>query len=173
MEREKRRDLAKERSADDARAIKQWLVLSPIPYNGVDGLPVLDDELIPNEAGLRPRVKQTVTIDGKAYEWTDVHLEDYLLELHHPDEKKRTERFYCAGYAVTYLVMKVGSAQQAKITLNGREIYRKTDMPGWEPDRDTVTGIRLKAGEWSGSVRIMEAEGQPVPGLRFALNPDG
>jgi hypothetical protein len=160
----------------------------------VDGLPILDDALIPNEAGLRPRIDQTVTINGRAYEWTEVHSDGYLLDLHYLDEKKANETYYCAGYAVAYLVcdteredlvMKVGSAQQAKIALNGREVYRKTDTPQWEPDRDTVTGIRLKAGvnvlvfklvnqadEWRGSVRITEADGTPVPGLYFTLDPN-
>jgi hypothetical protein len=160
----------------------------------VDGLPVLDEDLIPNEAGLHPGVDQSVMIDGQAYKWTEFQLQDFVVDLHGPDETKRNETYYCAGYAVTYLVcetektnlvMEVGSAEQAKIILNGQEVYRKTDTPQWEPNRDTVTGIHLKAGanvlvfklvgqanDWKGSVRITEAQGKPVPGLRFTLDPD-
>jgi eukaryotic-like serine/threonine-protein kinase len=192
--RKARHKQARQLSTEDARAIKQWLVLSPIPYNSVDGLLVLDDELIPNEAEVRPRENQSVTINGNAHEWMAYHLEDFVLDLHYLDEKPEKATYYCAGYAVTYLIcdterenlmIKVGSADQAKITLNGQEVYRKTDTPQWEPDRDTVTGIRLKAGvnllvfklvsqanEWKGSLRIMQADGQPVPGLRISLDPD-
>ena len=55
---------------------------------------------------------------------------------------------------------------------------------GWEPERDTVSGIELKAGlnvlvfkvvnervDWGGSVRITDAAGQVVKGLRVTLDP--
>jgi len=52
-------------------------------------------------------------------------------------------------------------------------------------DGDQVTGVELKAGlnvlvfkvangvaDWSGSVRLLDAQGQPLKGIRVTLDPD-
>ena len=82
------------------------------------------------------------------------------------------------------LVLRIGSDDQAKIFLNECEVYRSTKTLGWEPERDTVSGIEPKAGlnvlvfkvvnellSWGGSVRISDAAGQSVKGLRVTLDP--
>jgi len=100
---------------------------------------------------------------------------------------------FSVAYAVCYLVspaaqtgvvLRIGSDDQAKIFLNEREVYRSTKTQTWEPERNMVAGIELKAGlnvlvfkvvnereGWVGSVRISDAAGQPVKGLRVTLDP--
>lgn len=68
--------------------------------------------------------------------------------------------------------------------LNGKEIYWSDAPRGYAPDQDVVTGVELKAGlnvlvfkvvnetiEWLGSVRLTDAAGQPVQGIRVSLAP--
>ena len=100
---------------------------------------------------------------------------------------------FSVAYAVCYLespaaqtgvVLRIGSDDQAKIFLNESEVYRSTKTQSWEPERDTVSGIELKAGlnvlvfkvvnereGWVGSVRISDAAGQVIKGLRVTLDP--
>ena len=80
--------------------------------------------------------------------------------------------------------MKVGSDDSSKIYLNGRQVYRYTFGGMFGPDRHTVSGIELKDGrnvlvfkvvntilDWRGSVRLTDASGNPVPGIRVTLDP--
>jgi hypothetical protein len=82
------------------------------------------------------------------------------------------------------LLVKVGSDDEAKIYLNGKEIYRCGEVRGWVADQDMVTGVNLKAGlnvlvfkvvneisGWRGSVRFTDAAGQPVKGIRVTRDP--
>lgn len=100
---------------------------------------------------------------------------------------------WSVAYAVCYiqsetnrngLLMKVGSDDQAKIYLNGREIYRHDAPRECVVDQDVVDGVELKAGlnvlvfkvvnqehGWQGSVRFTDPAGQPVQGIRMTLTP--
>ena len=80
----------------------------------------------------------------------------------------------------------VGSDDTARIYLNGSEVYRHLDPRTWQADADEVNGVALKAGlnvlvfkvangggEWDGSVRLLDAAGQPVKGIKATLDPEG
>jgi hypothetical protein len=80
--------------------------------------------------------------------------------------------------------VKVGSDDQAKVYLNGREIYRREEGRAYVPDQDVAAGVDLQVGvnvlvfkvvngdgDWQGSVRFTDAAGQPVKGLRVMLIP--
>jgi hypothetical protein len=97
------------------------------------------------------------------------------------------------AYAVTYiqsetahtgLLMNVGSDDEARIYLNGKQIYRSDAVREYAPDQDVVPGVELTAGlnvlifkvvnettEWQGSVWFTNAAGQPVQGIRVTLAP--
>ena len=182
------------RFAKDPGAIRQWLVLS-LPQGAFGGPILLDEEQLPDEARLRPRTHEPTRLGNHDRVWIPLHLEDYRLDL-----RKDIEAIYqpMAAYAVSYvlsdrdqsgLVLKVGSDYHAKLYLNQREIYRRVNPATVEPDRDTVTGIELKAGlnvlvfkvvkadkddklPWGGSVRFTTADGSPVTGLTVTLDPD-
>jgi WD40 repeat protein len=188
-------DLA--RQASDPGAIKQWLVLAPIRIEGRDSETRLEEEQLPGEERLRPhpgeRIKVVGNYDGvEDFVWTAVRQEDYRIDL------KKIVNFpvhHSLGYMVTYilsdadhsgLLMKVGSDYNAKIYLNGRVVHEQRNPTTFEPDRDKVEGIELKAGlnvlvfkivqtsrhDWGGSVWITEADGQPVKGIKVTLDPD-
>jgi len=80
--------------------------------------------------------------------------------------------------------MKVGCDDEAKIYLNGKEIYRNEIARACVPDQDEVAGIEFRAGlnvlvfkvvneilGWQGSVRFADAAGQPLKGIRVTLDP--
>jgi hypothetical protein len=98
---------------------------------------------------------------------------------------------YCVAYAVCYLdadadqndiTMHVGSDDQAKVYLNGREAYRYSRLRHIARDEDSVGGLAFKRGvnvlvlklvnetyDWKGCVRFTDKDGRPVQGLRVSL----
>lgn len=82
--------------------------------------------------------------------------------------------------------MRVGSDDEAKIYLNGKEIYRNEMARACMPELDEVAGVELKAWlnvlvfkvvnetlGWQGSVRFTDSSGQPLKGIRVTLDPSG
>ncbi len=100
---------------------------------------------------------------------------------------------HAAVYAVCYLSapsvrsdlrILVGSDDQAKICLNGKQIYRQTAAREGVPDQDTVSGVTLEAGTnllvfkvlnvtgpWGGSVRFTDSVGAPISDLSAHSSP--
>jgi dipeptidyl aminopeptidase/acylaminoacyl peptidase len=183
----------RERRALDPGAIKQWLVLAPIPFadrTHEGALKALDQEQIQPEGELRPRAGHRVKVGQNELIWSALRGEDYLIDFNQLSGKL-TE--WSVAYAICYikseadrtgLLMKVGSDDQAKVYLNGKRIYRCEEAQDYVADRDPVEGVELKAGfnvlvfkvvnevaGWRGSVRFTDAAGQPVKGIHVTPEP--
>jgi WD40 repeat protein len=174
----------------DPGAISQWLVLAPISFDGRDGAKALAQEQIPDEAHLRPQAGELVRVGANQRVWQEFHLNDYGLDF---NELLKTTCDWSAAYAVCYLeseteqpglMIKIGSDDQAKVYLNGKEIYKCEEARGFLPDQDEVTGVELRAGlnllvfkvvneqvDWRGSLRLTDSDGRPVKGVRVTLAP--
>jgi hypothetical protein len=175
--------------AQDPGGIQPWLVLAPIPFEGrtnAAAVQALDQEQIPQEAHLRPHAGDRIIVGGRQLVWREVrqYLINFNQLLNQPTE-------WSVAYAVCYLQsdadrtglrMEVGSDDEAKIYLNGKEIYRNQGARTFLPDQDVVEGVELNSGlnvlvfkvvnetlEWEGSVRFTDAAGQPVKGIRVTL----
>jgi len=74
---------------------------------------------------------------------------------------------------------------EAKAYLNGKEFYANPYPRPYYTEQDNVPGILLNAGlnmlvfkvanetrEWKGSIRFTDVTGQPLKGVRVALDPD-
>jgi WD40 repeat protein len=181
----------------DPGAIRQWLVLAPMPFQGNANLNVLRQQ-ISHEAGLRPRASSHPSEAPGTLAWTSVQLGEVSLKLDFVELlnkiKPGSATEHQAAYAVSYvlserpqtnLTLLVGSDDTARIYLNEKEIYRQLNPRMWQADQDEVSGVELKAGlnvlvfkvandtgSWSGSVRFLDNVGQPVPGLTVTLDPE-
>ena len=151
----------------------------------------MQSEHVAREGQLRPRAGERVKVGRSELVWREILSDDYRLDF---NQIVGRQTQFSVAYAVCYLhsptvqtnlVLKIGSNDQAKLFLNEREVYRITNPQSLGPDRDTVSGIELKAGlnvlvfkvvnervDWSGSIRITDATGQPVNGLRMTLDPE-
>src|SRR5262249_44192041 len=100
---------------------------------------------------------------------------------------------YCAAYAVCYiqsevhqtnLCIKVGSDDQSKVYLNGKEIYRCERDRSYVPDQDTITSVELKPGlnvlvfkvvneldQWLASFRSPAPSALPLSGSHLPATP--
>ncbi len=193
-QRRREQDSSKEQEAtlraQGGGAIGDWLVLLPIPFKGTTrGVAGLQDERLPDEALLRPHAGDSIKIAGVELNWRAVQTHegtlDFVRLLGNPGN-------YSVAYAVGYinslvprtdLTLKVASDDQSKIYLNRKLIYQ------FAADRnslgeDGVAGVELRAGVnvivfkvvnetggWQGSVRFLDHDGNPVPGLSTALSP--
>ena len=192
LQRERAAEQERQTSARARNSIKQWLVLAPIALaTGQRGAEGLDIEQIEGEARLRPKVGEARSIGGGELKWRELVLTNEVIDFN-AILGQVTE--YSVAYAVTYieseaartgLVMLVGSDDQARIYLNQQEISREPHPTSWEPDRDTVSGIELKAGlnvlvfkvvnersGWGGSIRFTDAQGNPVKGIKVTRDPE-
>jgi WD40 repeat protein len=176
--------------SQDPGAIKHWLVLLPIPFDGGDGARAMNDEQVAHENQLRPRAEERIKVGSGELVWREVRLKDYLIDF---NELAGETREWSVAYAVAYIqseasqrnvVLKVGSDDQAKIYLNGKPVYQSPIPRAYVADQDIVAeGVELKAGlnvlvfkvvnqalDWQGSVRFTDAAGHPVKGLRVGLD---
>jgi serine/threonine protein kinase/tetratricopeptide (TPR) repeat protein len=176
--------------AQDPGAIKQWLVLAPLGFAGQNGAMALDQQQIPQEANLRPRAGERVKVGDRDFVWKSLQLDDCLIDF---NQLVGGTTDWSVAYAVCYiqtdtahrdLLMRVGSDDQAKVFLNGQEVYQSGKARSYVTDQDVVRGVELKAGlnvlvfkvvnerwDWRGSARFTDAAGQPVNGIRVTLTP--
>jgi serine/threonine protein kinase len=181
--------------------IRSWLVLSePLSYPGQMSHPndqkyrlaleALNQQQIPKEGLLRPRVGGRLELGGKSLSWKEYHHKilyiDFVDLYGRPANHKLT-------YAVCYLhadtdrsdvALLVGSDDQSKIYLNGQEIYRNDQFRGLRLDDDPVRPLTLRKGRntlifkvvngggaWQGSIHVIDQDGRPPRGVRFGLEP--
>jgi WD40 repeat protein len=184
---------ARAQRAQDPGAIKKWLLLAPIPlgHHSYDlFLKALDQEQIPGEASLHPRAGDRAEVGTTRRIWSPLQQEDYLINLNYILGEAHD---YSLAYAVSYirseraqagLLLKVGSDDGSKVFLNGKEVISLPSPRLYRAEKEVASGVALKAGlnvlvfkivnksgEWKGSVRITDAESQPVKGISVTLDP--
>jgi serine/threonine protein kinase len=184
--------LAKRAVPDERNFLRAWLVLSEsVPYEGADGVRVLDEKQIPDEALLQPRAGDRVEVIGKTLSWKEHHSAEPYIDfaaLYGPPTDSRLAYAVCYVYAEAdrdHLVLRAGSDDQAKLYLNGKEVYRQTKDRALELDEDEIRPITLQKGTnvlvfkvvngdgpWEGSLHFVTKDGRPAEGLRFGLEPE-
>jgi len=183
-----------QRVARNRDSIKQWLILAPIPLaSGQSGAAGLDIEQIEGEGQLRPKVAEARSVGGGELKWRQVALEDYddyVIDFNAILGRETTQS---VAYAVSYLrseasqrglQMLVGSEAEAKVYLNGKQVYKSSVPRALLGEQDTVPNIPLKPGlnvlvfkvvnethAWQGSIWLTDAQGHPVKGIKVTLDP--
>jgi WD40 repeat protein len=190
-------DLISELTREEAVAkqvgtVRDWLIVAPLPLKeGQSGAEALDLEQLAGEAKLSPRAGDKVRVGGTELVWREHHVpKDFVIDFNALLGKTQT---YSAAYAVCYLVaaearaglkLLIGSDDQAKIYLNGREIYRCGSARALHEDTDTVDDIILQPGvnvlvfkvlnessEWKGCLRLVDRTGLPAQDIEVRLTP--
>jgi hypothetical protein len=182
----------RERTESARDSIKQWLILAPIALvAGQSGTEGLDVEQIADEGQLRPRSGDATSIGGREFKWQAVDAKNNVLDF---DATLGQETIGSVAYAVCYiqsegeqrgLQMLVGSQNEAKVYLNGSEVYKAAVPHGTVAVQETVPGIDLRAGLntlvfkvvnetqfWAGSIELQDAQGNPVEGIKVTLDPE-
>ncbi|MGA2661661.1 MAG: hypothetical protein ABSH34_29615, partial [Verrucomicrobiota bacterium] len=177
----------------DPGAIKRWLILMPIALpTGQRGTEAVDTEQVEGEGRLRPKAGDTRAVGKDQLQWRQLALDDYVIDL---NEIQGHETPFSVAYAVCYiwseaaqrgLRMLVGSDDEAKVYLNGKQVHKCPFLRAFIADQDTVPDLALnaglnvlvfkvvnEAGDWKGSIRLTDAAGQSLKGIRVTLDPEG
>ena len=165
--------------------IQNWLVLAPIPLEkDQTGADAVDKEQLKGEAKLKPKSGEKVKAGGKELAWKEHTCKDHLLDFN-AFLGGQTED--SVAYAVTFVVapeelkgvkMKTGSDDQAKVYLNGKEVFKYAEARAADKDQDT-TEVTLKKGvnvlvvkvvnekiDWSFCVRFTDKDDKPLTKLK-------
>jgi hypothetical protein len=171
--------------------IRNWLVLGPLALKDEQtGGKGLEREQLLGEAKLQPREGEHVPVDGQEYTWKAYTEEEPVLDFNRFVGKQWDN---CVAYAACYvispverndLLLQVGSDDEAKVYLNGQEVYKYTrNRP--LVTLDPVGPLRLRKGTnvlmlkvvnetlaWLGCARFVDRDGNPVQGLEVRLTPE-
>jgi hypothetical protein len=170
--------------------IQTWLLLLPLPLAaGETGAQALDQQQLPDEAQVRPRLGERVFVGGRELVWQE-HRSPEAAVSFNAVLGRVAER--SVAYAVCYLEsdqardglwLQVGGDDQTKLYLNGRQIYECRQGHPLEA-LDTVGPVALKQGInvlllkvvnergiWEGCARPVDGADLPAQGIRVKLTP--
>jgi hypothetical protein len=171
--------------------IRDWLLLAPIQLATENaGADEIDKPQVPFESALQPKAGDAITIAGKAIKWRAIKAKDYFFDV---NEILGGAHENVTAYAVAYVVapkeitgaqLLMGSNDQGKVWLNGKEVVKFAETRTLDPDTDKAANLTLKAGvnvvvfkvinennNWQGCLRFTDAAGQPLAGLTLKLAP--
>lgn len=176
---------------DEKGFIRDWLLLAPIQLAGENtGADEIDKPQVPNEAALKPKAGDVATVGGKELKWRAVKSKDYFFDVNeilggmHENVTAYAVAYVVAAREITGAQLLMGSNDQGKVWLNGKEAVKFTDTRTLDPDTDKATNLTLKAGvnvvvfkvinennNWQGCLRFTDAAGKPLAGLTLRLAP--
>lgn len=174
---------------DDQGFIRNWLILAPIPSAASDnGADEVDKEQIKDEAKLAPKAGDKVTVGKKELTWKAYQASNYVIDFNTFLEKMTTDS---VAYALCTVVaeeemkdlqMRVGTNDEAKIYLNGKEVFKWKETRPLEKDENIIKGLTLNKGanslifkiinegrDWEACVRFADKDGQAVKTLKIRL----
>lgn len=170
--------------------IRDWLMLAPIVLpEGADAGDLLLRSQVPDEAKLKPKAGDVVTVSGRQLTWKAVTASTNYLDF---NAVLKSQNDQSAGFMVTYVecdrdipdvVIAVGSNDQGRIYFNGVDIYAFTEARPLTLDDDKGK-ITLKQGvnvlvfkvvnqqnAWQGATRLTDRAGKPLTNVKIRLTP--
>jgi hypothetical protein len=182
---------AADSNPDEKGFIRNWLLLAPITLGSDNnGGEEIDKELIRDEGKIKPKEGEKIKVGDKELVWKAVKTTDYFFDV---NEILGTQTENSAAFAVAYIVcdndmkglqLAMGSNDQGKVYLNGKEVVKFTDTRTLEEDSDTADNITLNKGvnvlvfkvinetnNWQGCLRFKKKDGTPVKDYKVQLTP--
>jgi len=181
---------AQEAKPDAEGFVRDWLMLAPFPIAESSGADEIDKKQIENEAALKPKAGDKQKVGDKEAAWKAVRAKDFSLEL---NDAVGTPKEDVVGYLVTYVVadkempdltLLIGSNDEAKVYLNGKEVIKFDQTRVVEKDSDKSDKVTLNKGvntivfkvineknDWGACLRFKDKDGKPVTDLKVKLTP--
>ena len=161
-------------SPDAEGFIRNWLVLAPIAVQEDAGATEIEKDFLGGEATIRPKPGDKVNVNGKILTWTPHQAADYFVDFLKAFGGERGEDV--AGYAVAYIIadeqmnvrLSVGSNDQCKAWVNGKEIIKFTETRTLDKDTDSAEAVLNKGqnvlvfkvinekNNWQGAARFLQ-----------------
>jgi hypothetical protein len=180
---------AQDAAAPDGEGfIRNWLVLAPIPIEEGSGAAEIEKEIVKSEGSMKPKAGDKEKVDGKDVAWKAHKTADFFIDFLESFGKERGEDV--CGYAVAYVIadaemkvkLAVGSNDQCKAYVNGKEAIKFTETRTLEKDTETAE-VTLNKGQnvlvlkvineknnWQGCARFLK-DGAGVKNVKISLTP--
>jgi uncharacterized Zn ribbon protein len=175
-------------SPDAEGFIRNWLVLAPIAVQEDSGATEIEKDFLGGEAAVQPKPGDKVNVGGKILTWTAHQAGDYFVDFLKAFGAERGEDV--AAYAVAYINtddqmnvrLSVGSNDQCKVWLNGKQVIKFTETRTLDKDTDSADVVLNKGqnvlvfkvinekNDWQGAARFLQ-NGAAVKGIRIATTP--
>ena len=175
-------------SPDAEGFIRNWLVLAPIAVQEDSGATEIDRDLLGGEATIKPKPGDKVNVDGKILSWTPHQTTDYFIDFRQSFGAERGED--AAGYAVAYVIaddetkakLSIGSNDQCKIWLNGKQVIKFAETRTLDKDTDSADVTLVKGqnvlvfkvinekNNWQAAARFLQGT-TPVKNIRISVAP--
>jgi hypothetical protein len=169
--------------------IRNWLVLAPLGIDGESGAAEIDREFFAGELALRPKANDTARVGTSYYTWQPHETLDYFIDFRESFGAALSD--YVAAYAIAYVTspeemnvtLAMGSNDQGKVWLNGKEVVKNIIGRGLERDADRADVTLLKGrnvllfkvinetNSWQGCIRFLRGA-TPVRDLTISLSPE-
>jgi hypothetical protein len=173
-------------SPDADGFIRNWLILAPIGFDD-SGAAAIDHPFLDDEPASKPKPGETVVIINVPLKWKPHQASDYFIDFLAAFPQRGEQ---VAAYAVAYVMaddeMKVtlalGTNDQGKVWLNGKEVFKFVETRVLEKDASRVPVTLVKGqnvlvlkvvnevNNWQACARFLK-DGQPVTGLRIGTAP--
>ena len=175
-------------SPDADGFIRNWLVLAPIAVQEDSGATEIEKDFLGGEATVKPKADDKVNVGGKILAWKVHQTPDYFIDFLKAFGAERGEDV--AGYAVAYVIaddemnvkLSVGSNDQCKAWVNGKQVLKFTETRTLDKDTDSgdvtlakgqnvlVFKVINEKNNWQGAARFMQ-NGAGVKNLKISLAP--
>jgi hypothetical protein len=175
-------------SPDGEGYIRNWLVLAPIAVQEDSGATEIEKDFLGGEATIQPKPGDKVNVNGKILTWSPHQSADYVVDFLKAFGAERGEDV--AAYAVAYINaddqmkvrLSVGSNDQCKVWVNGKQIITFTETRTFDKDTDSgdvvlnkgqnvlVFKVINEKNNWQGAARFLQ-NGAPVKNLTIATAP--
>jgi len=182
---------ADEFTTDNEGFIHDWLVLAPIPLETENaGAEELDKQQLKDEGKLQPKAGDKATANKKDLTWKQIKAKDYYFDFA-VILGQITEQ--SIGYAVAYVVadaemtgltLQMGSNDQGKVYLNGKELVKFAETRTVDKDQDQAQNVTLNKGvntlvfkvinetnNWQGCLRFTDKAKAAVKNIKIKLEP--
>ena len=134
--------------------IRNWLILAPIVFD-VSGAEAIEHRFLDDEPATKPKPGESVVIINTPLTWKAHQASDYFVDFLQAFPQPGEQ---VAAYAVTYVTadneMKVtlalGTNDQGKAWLNGKEVFKFTETRVLEKDANRVRGHAAQGPERAG-----------------------
>ncbi|HYG76516.1 MAG TPA: CotH kinase family protein [Planctomycetota bacterium] len=172
--------------------LRKYLFLGPVSVQGTPGAQAIHKDLLGGEAGVKPAVGTKTKTTGGELAWKAFEAHDGMVDFHAASGKQAD---FSACYLAAYLVcekdfkdlkLKMGSDDQGKVWINGKDVLKYEGDRGAAPDQDNADNIVLNkgvntllfkvvngAGGFQGILRFTHPDGTPFMDARLSLSPDG
>jgi hypothetical protein len=178
-------DEPRETGLNDQGFITSWLLLAAIPLaENQAGADALNREQLKDEAKLEPKAGDKAKVGDTELVWKDYKAKEYFFDF---NDFLGIQTEDSVGYAVCYIHadaemkdirLRIGSDDQAKVYLNGKEVFSQDMTRPLRKDQDTVN-VTLKQGvnvlvfkvvnekmDWSGCARFTTKTSQIIKNLK-------